>query len=76
MKLSIYKNKIILSLFLFISIVNAQEKLELFPSYLLIQPFTANTLKPKFGFEFKTDKNELSLNVGNSMDIFHYKLDE
>lgn len=52
----------------------AQEKLELFPSALLIQPFTANTLKPKFGFEFKTTINELSLNVGNSMDILQYKV--
>lgn len=54
----------------------AQDAFNLFPSNLLIQPFTSNTLKPKLGFEFKTNVNELSLNIGNSMDIFHYKIDE
>lgn len=69
-------NKIIALLFIPFIIISAQEKLELFPSDLLVQPFTANTLKPKLGFEFKNDKNELSLNVGNSMDILHYNIDE
>lgn len=54
----------------------AQHKSVVFPSNLLIQPFVANSLKPKLGFEFKNSKNELSLNVGNSIDILHYKLDE
>ena len=54
----------------------AQNRVELFPSNLLVQPFTANTLKPKLGFEFKSSKNEISLNVGNSIDILHYNLDE
>ncbi len=54
----------------------AQNKIELFPSSLLVQPFTANTLKPKLGFEFKTSKNEISLNVGNSIDILQYKIDD
>ncbi|MBK8945708.1 MAG: DUF1207 domain-containing protein [Ignavibacteriae bacterium] len=54
----------------------AQDNLELFPSNLLVHPFVANTLEPKLGFEFKTDKNELSLNVGNSLDILHYSIDE
>lgn len=55
---------------------NAQEKIELFPGNLLVKPFTANTLKPKLGFEFKFDKNELSLNIGNSMDIIHYSINK
>jgi len=54
----------------------AQENSTLFPSNLLVQPFTANTLKPKLGFEFKTSKNELNLNIGSSIDIIHYKLDD
>jgi hypothetical protein len=76
---SIIKLKFILKislLFILISKIIFAQDLKLFPSYLLVQPFTANTLKPKFGFEFKTNKNELSLNVGNSMDIFHYQIDE
>ncbi|MCB0751309.1 MAG: DUF1207 domain-containing protein [Ignavibacteriae bacterium] len=75
-----HKNFNIPSIFIFLSILFnsnfAQDKIELFPSNLLVQPFTANTLKPKLGFEFKANINELSLNVGNSMDILHYKLDE
>ena len=43
--------------FLVINIYNginfAQNKIEIFPSNLLIKPFTSNTLKPKLGFEFK-----------------------
>jgi hypothetical protein len=78
--MSIQLKKNILSIIIFILLIPtfnfAQENFELFPSDLLIQPFTANTLKPKFGFEFKTTVNELKLNVGNSMDIIHYKLDQ
>ncbi len=71
------RKKIILIFIITISAFSnqfAKEKLELFPSGLLIQPFTANTLKPKFGFEFKTTINELKLNVGNSMDVLHYNI--
>jgi hypothetical protein len=76
MKLKIYINQIILLSIILIGTVKAQEKLELFPSNLLVQPFSANTLKPKLGFEFKNGKNELSLNIGNSIDILHYQLDD
>ncbi|MCP5063645.1 MAG: DUF1207 domain-containing protein [Ignavibacteriae bacterium] len=69
--------KILLLLLLFVqSIYLAQAETKLFPSDLLIKPFTANTLKPKLGFEFKTNKNELSLNIGNSIDILHHKLNQ
>ena len=68
---------ILLSGFIFNSnIYFAQNKFDIFPSELLIQPFTANTLKPKLGFEFKTNINELELNIGNTMDIFHFNYDE
>lgn len=62
----------------FASLVNcnySQSKFDLFPLKLLVQPFTANTLKPKLGFDFKNNKNEISLNISNSMDVFHYKID-
>ena len=52
----------------------SQNNLKIFPSDLLIQPFTSNTLKPKLGFEFKSSINELSLNIGSSIDILHYNL--
>ena len=73
------RNKNLLILLITISAFSvqlAQENLELFPSNLLVQPYIANTLEPKLGFEFKTDRNELSLNVGNSIDILHYNLDD
>jgi hypothetical protein len=76
MLLKLNYSKIIIILLIPFIIGSAQDKLELFPSDLLVQPFTANTLKPKLGFEFKNDKNELSLNIGNSVDIFHYNLDD
>jgi len=70
------KKRIFLILFslslTFVNVTLAQSDFKLFPSNLLVQPFTSNTLKPKLGFEFKSNKNELSLNIGNSMDLFHY----
>ena len=66
--------KILPVLILFLTnIFVAQTKTEIFPSKLLIQPFTANTLKPKIGFDFQTDKNELTLNIGTSIDILHFR---
>lgn len=62
-------------IFLLTPNLNAQKDIQLFPADLLVQPFTANTLKPKMGFEFKADVNELSLNIGSSMDILHYSID-
>ena len=56
--------------------IYSQKSVEIFPSELLVQPFTANTLKPKLGFEFKSSVNELSLNIGSSMDIVHYELND
>ncbi len=70
------KRLILGAIFLLVSQNFAQDKLELFPSNLMIQPFTANTLKPKLGFEFKNSRNELSLNIGNSIDILHYQVDD
>lgn len=71
-----YFRSFLLVIILLSSSIFAQDNVELFPGKLLVQPFAANTLKPKLGFDFKTNKNELSLNIGNSLDIFHYKLNE
>lgn len=68
--------KLILIVSLFSSIIFGQEeKSVLFPGDLLIQPFAANTLEPKMGFLFQVGKNELRLDVGNSMDIYRTESD-
>ena len=57
-------------IFLFLLInINAQNRIDLFPDDLNIKPFAANTLEPKLGSIFQLSKNELELNIGNSMDI-------
>jgi len=42
-----------------------------FPDDLNIQPFTANVIEPKAGFEFIFPKDEIELNVGTSRDIYN-----
>lgn len=54
--------------------INAQSGIVLFPDNLNIQPFKANTLEPKLGFMFQTYKNELRLDIGNSIDILRYNV--
>ncbi|MBS3944474.1 MAG: DUF1207 domain-containing protein [Melioribacter sp.] len=63
-------------LFFFITISTLSQNLDLFPGSLNIQPFIANTLEPKLGFLFQLSKNELRLDIGNSLDIFHYSKNE
>lgn len=60
------------ALFVLLITINsfAQEKMELFPDNLNIQPFTANILEPKLGFLIQFSKNELRLDIGNSIDLF------
>lgn len=41
-----------------------------FPDNLNIQPFTANVIEPKAGFEFLLARSEIRLNVGTSRDFF------
>lgn len=48
------------------------QKSEFFPDGLTIPPFTANNLEPKLGFQFQLSKNELRLDIGNSLEIFRY----
>lgn len=67
--------KRIAALILFFTLlVNAQTKSELFPDNLTIQPFTANMLEPKLGFVFQLSKNELRLDIGNSIDIYRKEI--
>jgi len=57
---------------IFTSNIYSQWKSELFPSQLNIQPFTANIIEPRTGFEFALDKNQLELNISTSHDIIHF----
>ncbi|NWF87999.1 MAG: DUF1207 domain-containing protein [Ignavibacteriaceae bacterium] len=41
-----------------------------FPDDLNVQPYTANALEPKAGFEFLNGRNEIRLNVGTSRDFY------
>lgn len=41
-----------------------------FPDNLNIQPFTANVIEPKAGFEFLLAKSEIRLNAGTSRDFY------
>lgn len=45
---------------------------EWFPAELNIQPFTANYLEPKTGFEYLFDVNKVQINIGVTRDIYHY----
>jgi hypothetical protein len=42
---------------------------EYFPNELNVNPFIANPIEPRMGFMFKTEGNELRLDIGNSMDL-------
>jgi hypothetical protein len=53
-----------------------QSRFNFFPNELNIKPFNANALEPKLGFLFKKGENELRLDIGNSREIFHYKIEE
>lgn len=54
----------------------AQNSIVYFPDNLMIQPFSANQLEPKLGFLFQTGENELRLDIGNSIDILRYNIDD
>jgi hypothetical protein len=70
------KNKLILLFALITSHLSAQSNLNFFPSELNVHPFTANFLEPKLGFQFHFAKNDLRLDIGNSLDIVHFSTDD
>ena len=47
-----------------------QSKKVWFPDDLNVQPFTANVIEAKAGFEFLLAKSEIRLNVGTSRDFY------
>lgn len=65
-----------IGLLFLIHITTFAQALDLFPGNLNVQPFVANSLEPKIGFLFQLSRNELRLDIGNSIDIFHYKTDD
>ncbi len=62
--------EILIYVMILISSIHPQVKQEWFPADLNIQPFTANVIEPKAGFEFLIGRSELQLNVGISRDIY------
>lgn len=70
-----FMKKSILLLLLNTAVINSQST-ELFPGNLNIQPFTANTLEPRLGFLFHLSKSTLRLDIGNSIDVFHYRIND
>lgn len=66
---------IIVSLLLFIVKINsyAQTVTEWFPADLNIQPFTANFLEPKTGFQYLFDLEKVRIDIGTSHDIVHWQ---
>jgi len=61
--------KKIFVLAIFVSSLQFAQRIEFFPAELNISPFVANVLEPKLGFMFKTEGNELRLDIGNSIDL-------
>ena len=53
----------------------AQTSEEWFPAELNIQPFTANFLEPKAGFEYLFDISKVLINIGVTRDIYRYHND-
>lgn len=70
------KKIVLILLFFSFNLVTAQESFVLFPDKLNIQPFTANAIEPRLGYFSKINNNELRLDIGNSMDVFHSYISE
>ena len=64
--------KIAIIFLLFTGGIFAQNKITYFPGKLLTQPFAANIIEPRIGFNFHFNDN-LGLNIGNSLDIVRIK---
>ena len=57
-------------IFIISNICFSQNKKLWFPDDLNIQPFTANVIEPRAGFDFLIGKSEIRLNVGTSRDLY------
>ncbi len=58
---------------IFSSAITSQVKKEWFPDELNIQPFTANFLEAKAGFNYLMGKKNIRLDIGTSSDFYHSK---
>jgi hypothetical protein len=56
--------------------ISAQTKTEWFPSELNVQPFTANLLEPKIGFQYLFKLEKVRIDIGTSHDLVKWKTDE
>ncbi len=63
-------------LLIFPALMFCQSTAELFPGDVNVQPFVANFLEPRVGVQFQLNNNELRLDIGNSLDIVHFKQNE
>ncbi|MFC2083813.1 DUF1207 domain-containing protein [Bacteroidota bacterium] len=68
--------KYTLIIMLVIVTTSFSQKDELFPGDLNIQPFIANMLEPRLGFQFQISKNELRLDIGNSIDVYRFSIND
>ncbi len=64
------KTALLLFSFAFIFSVSAQTKKEWFPAVLNIQPFAANFLEPRAGFNYMLAERNIRLDIGTSSDIY------
>ena len=72
------KKSYLLFILLFLPFVYQAQRMseteyEFFPNDLNIHSFSANQLEPRLGFIFKSNSNQLWLNIGNSMDLIRIK---
>ncbi len=68
--------KFLVTLLFSSTMVFGQVNMEYFADSLNISPFTAKMIEPKIGFSFQTGANELELNIGNSLDLILYKMND
>jgi hypothetical protein len=64
------------SFIIFSVVVRAQYITEWFPYDLNIQPFTANFLEAKAGFQYLFDIDKARIDIGTSHDFIHWKTDK
>jgi hypothetical protein len=68
------RNLLLLFSILLINVLSiAQTKIDWFPSELNIQPFTANFLEPKVGFQYLFNVEKVRIDIGSSHDLVKWK---
>lgn len=64
------KTSLLLFSFVFVFSVSAQKQKEWFPAGLNIQPFAANFLEARAGFNYQLAERNIRLDIGTSSDIY------